>query len=97
MHDARGFLERESSEKQIVDQAEDRGVQTNPEREGNDGDGSERGRLSKFAKSKANIVHGSDGLSCFMKIIRPVMRGRNRPELPAAPPTNRRRTQQRLK
>ena len=38
MHDARRFLEGQAAQEEIVDQAEDRGVQPDPERERDDGE-----------------------------------------------------------
>src|ERR1700757_2857565 len=51
VHQALGLLERQTAQKEIVDQAENGSVQTNPEREREDGDEGERRRLLKLSKS----------------------------------------------
>jgi hypothetical protein len=41
-----------------VNDAKDRGVCPNPEREGQDGDESETGSFPELAKREAKIIHG---------------------------------------
>src|SRR5205807_121185 len=74
MNHTRRFLEWETPQEQIVDQTEDGRVQANPKRKREHRDEGERGRLSKFAKSESNIVHGRVRLSGFMKFIRHAVR-----------------------
>src|SRR5439155_13368898 len=57
VNDARRFLERKAAQKKIVDQTEDRGVETDPKSESDYGDQGEGRRLSKFTKCEPNIVH----------------------------------------
>jgi hypothetical protein len=54
---ALGILERQAAQKEIVDQTEDGGVESDAESKRDDRDESERGRLPKFAKGKSNVVH----------------------------------------
>ncbi len=51
--------EWQSAQKEIVDQTEDRGVHSNPEREGNDREKGEAWGLKELADSEAEISHGA--------------------------------------
>src|ERR1041384_8593124 len=57
MQDPLWFPERQAFEKEIVDQRKDRSVQSNPERECDHGNRSERRRLSKFSEGETKVVH----------------------------------------
>ena len=52
VNNARWFLEWQPAQKKIVDQAEDRGVQPDPERQCDDRNRSERRRFAELAQSK---------------------------------------------
>jgi len=54
-HKATGVFEGKTAQKQVVDQAEDRGVEPYPEHEGDDGKQSETGRFQELAQSKAEV------------------------------------------
>src|SRR5205085_3682751 len=68
VNNARRLLEGKAAKEKIVHETEDGGVQADSERERDHRDGGEGGRLSKFAKRKANVVHMSFGLR-FEEII----------------------------
>src|SRR5438270_721710 len=51
------FLERQSFEKEVVDQTKDGGVHPDPEGEGEDREESERGRFEQLSESEAEIDH----------------------------------------
>src|SRR5947207_9393473 len=54
---ARRLLEGQSTQEEIIDQTEDSGVQSDPEREREHGEQSEPRRLEQLTKSEANISH----------------------------------------
>ena len=51
------FLEGESAEEEIVNQTEDGGIQSYPDREREDGEESEPRGFEQLTKSKTNIAH----------------------------------------
>ena len=57
VHDPRRLLERQPAQEQIVDQAEDRRVQPDPEREGDHRQKSESRRFAQLPQSETKIGH----------------------------------------
>src|SRR2546430_16184055 len=57
VHDAIGLLKWKAAQKQIVDQAKDRSVQSNPEGKREQCQQSESGRLKQLPESEAEIGH----------------------------------------
>ncbi len=51
------ILESEAAEEEVVDQTEDGGVHPNPERERDNSEQSEAGRLEELANGETKIVH----------------------------------------
>lgn len=60
MNEARRFLKRQAAQKEIVDQAEDGGAETNPERESQDREQSEAGRFAQLPEGEAKVGHHED-------------------------------------
>jgi hypothetical protein len=54
---ARRFSKRQSAQEQIVDQAEDRGVQADPEREGDHRQERESRRFAQLPQSETKVGH----------------------------------------
>src|SRR5438477_9260416 len=75
VHNAFGLFEWQAVQKEIVDQAEDSGVQTNPERKRENGDEGERRRLPKFPKSETQIAHEDITRCAVLELDRQVWRG----------------------
>lgn len=57
MNDAVRLRKRQPAQEEIVNQTEDRGVETDAEREGEEREKSEPGRLQQLAESEAKIGH----------------------------------------
>ena len=57
VNDTFGFGERQTAQKQVVDQTEDRGVHSDADREREDRESGERRRLEELANGEAEIVH----------------------------------------
>src|SRR5438132_2822465 len=79
VHQALGILERQRAKEKVVDQTEDRGVESDAERERNDGDQSESRRFVKFMKSEAKVAHRNFILFATLERDRPLPR-----DVPAA-------------
>src|SRR5262249_15168505 len=66
---ARRFLVRQPVQKQIVDQTEDRGVETDPERERRDSNESESRRFAELSQRETEFVHDCSQLERFFIIL----------------------------
>ena len=57
VHEALRVFERQTPQKEIVDQTEDGGVESDAKRQGDDRDKGKRRRFAQFTKSEASVVH----------------------------------------